>query len=129
MREAITPPEMSHYEGYRFSPAVRAGGLLHLSGQLGLVELVPPRLGEGVAGQIAAVFELQAKVLAAAGKSFADVLDMHSFHVGDLPGQMAVFMAEIERRFEPPWPAWTAVEVAGLALPGARVELRMTALA
>ena len=133
MREGITPPNMAHYRGYRFSPAVRAGGLLHLSGQLGLVSLTPPELAEGAEAQIAAAFDLQAQVLAEAGRDAAAVLEITSYHVtgpeGGLPEQMPMMMAAIARRFAEPYPAWTAVEVAGLALPGATVELRMLALA
>tara|TARA_B100002003_G_scaffold168347_1_gene156393 strand:- start:337 stop:738 length:402 start_codon:yes stop_codon:yes gene_type:complete len=133
MREGITPPEMAHYRGYRFSPAVRAGGLLHLSGQLGLVSLTPPELAQGAAGQIAAAFDLQARVLKEAGRDWSAVIEIMSFHVagpeGGLPAQMPLMMAALGERFAEPYPAWTAVEVAGLALPGALVEIRMVALA
>ncbi|WP_339947688.1 Rid family hydrolase [uncultured Albimonas sp.] len=133
MREGITPPTMAHYRSYRFSPAVRAGGMLHLSGQLGLVSLSPPELAEGAAAQIAAAFDLQARVLAEAGRDWDAVAELTSFHVagpeGGLPAQMPLMMAALERRFAEPYPAWTAVEVKALALPGALVELRMTAVA
>ncbi|MDF2233844.1 Rid family hydrolase [Albimonas sp. CAU 1670] len=131
MKQAITPPSMAHYPGYRFSPAVRAGGFLHLSGQLGLRELRPPVLAEGAAAQIAAAFDLQAQVLAEAGVGWEAVVEITSYHVagpeGGLPAQMPLMMAALAERFAEPYPAWTAVEVAGLALPGALVELRMLA--
>ncbi|SFH69521.1 Rid family hydrolase [Albimonas pacifica] len=133
MREGITPPGMAHYRAYRFTPAIRAGGLLHLSGQLGLVSLTPPELAQGAAGQIAAAFDLQAQVLKEAGRGWEAVVEIMSFHVagpeGGLPQQMPLMMAALGERFAEPCPAWTAVEVAGLALPGALVEIRMVALA
>ena len=90
MREGITPPGMAHYRGYRFSPAVRAGGLLHLSGQLGLASLTPPELATGAAGQIAAAFELQRQVLAEAGRGWDAVIEIMSFHVAGPEGGFVV---------------------------------------
>jgi enamine deaminase RidA (YjgF/YER057c/UK114 family) len=114
---------------YHFAPAVRANGLLFLSGQLGLTDIETASLAEGLAAQIDLAFQNIGKVLDAAGRDYSAVVEINSFHVGPLPDQMPVFIEALARVFGAPYPAWTAVEVAGLALPGALVEIKAIATA
>jgi enamine deaminase RidA (YjgF/YER057c/UK114 family) len=114
---------------YHFAPAIRAGGLLFLSGQLGLTDLSPPTLADGLAAQIDSALTNLGKVLAAAGRGYADVAEISSFHVGSLDDHMPLFVEALARFFALPYPAWTSVGVAGLALTGALVEVKAIALA
>ncbi|RKN22562.1 RidA family protein [Micromonospora musae] len=102
------------------------GALLLLAGQVGVDDdglVVAP--GDVVA-QSERIFEIVDGVLAAHGAGLADVLHIRSFltDLDDLPGYAAV-----RRRLftgTPP-PASTTVEVSRLFLPGAVIEVEVTA--
>ena len=106
-RKAIVPDGMEAvYEKIRYAPALKVGSTLYVSGQIGrnaAMELV-----EGREAQIAQAFENLKLVLAAAGASMSDVVDLTTFHTDmrDLP----LFM-EVRDRYitTDPLPAWTAV--------------------
>jgi 2-iminobutanoate/2-iminopropanoate deaminase len=128
MRDAVIPTGMEHFhDHYHFAPAVRAGGLLFLSGQIGLVD--GRRIADGLAGQIDHAWKNIGKVLDAAGRDYAAVVEITSFHVGPLSEHAPLFIEALARTFGAPYPAWTAVEVSGLAFDGALVEVKVTALA
>jgi enamine deaminase RidA (YjgF/YER057c/UK114 family) len=106
-RKAIVPDGMETvYEKIRYAPALKVGNTLYVSGQIGrnaAMELV-----EGREAQIVQAFENLKLVLAAAGASMSDVVDLTTFHTDmrDLP----LFM-EVRDRYitTDPLPAWTAV--------------------
>ncbi|SKC88187.1 Enamine deaminase RidA, house cleaning of reactive enamine intermediates, YjgF/YER057c/UK114 family [Burkholderia sp. CF099] len=106
-RKAIVPDGMEAvYEKIRYAPALKVGNTVYVSGQIGrnaAMELV-----EGREAQIAQAFENIKLVLAAAGASMSDVVDLTTFHTDmrDLP----LFM-EVRDRYitTDPLPAWTAV--------------------
>lgn len=111
--------------GDRFSHVARAGDLLFLSGQVavdGAGEVIAP--GD-MAAQAAAVFDLIGELLAAYGAGFGDVLHVRTFltRLEDLPAYAAVR----RRVFPGPPPASTTVEVSRLFLPGAVLEVEITA--
>lgn len=103
-----------------FSPAVRAGKFLYLSGQVGL----DPESGEIVRGGAAAeteqILKNIAAVLAAAGKTLDDVVKTNVYlaHMEDYAAMNEAYA----RSFAAPFPARTCVGVAALPL-GARVEI------
>ena len=107
------------------SQAIRAGGLVFLSGQVG----VDPASGSLVAGDAAAQMEQALEnltaVLDAAGRTLADVARV-GVYLADMRDYAAV--NEVYGRiFEPPYPARTAVAVAALPL-GASVEVDAVAV-
>jgi 2-iminobutanoate/2-iminopropanoate deaminase len=105
-----------------FSPAIRAGGFIFFSGQVG----VEPATGKLVAGGIEAearqLFANLAVLLEAAGKAFGDVVRAGVFltEIGDFGAVNGIYA----ERFEPPFPARTTVAVAALPL-GASVEIEL----
>jgi enamine deaminase RidA (YjgF/YER057c/UK114 family) len=121
----IVPESMRRsYEAFQFAPATRAGDLLILSGQIG----VGPD-GKAIAdieAQFVRAFEQVGEILREAGLSFADVVDLHTFHVG-LQSHLAAFMQVKARYIAEPFPSWTAIGVSELALPGVAVEIKATA--
>jgi 2-iminobutanoate/2-iminopropanoate deaminase len=130
MRDPIIPAGMEIFHThYHFAPAVRGGGLLFVSGQLGLIDLAPPTLADGLAAQIDSALINLGKTLEAAGRDYSDVIEIGTFHVGQLDDHMPSFVEALARFFGAPYPAWTAVGVASLAIPGALVEIKATALA
>ena len=66
------------------------------------------------------------RILEAAGLGFDDVLELTTFHVG-LRDHLRAFLAVKDEFLQAPWPAWTAIGVSELAVPGARVEIKVTA--
>lgn len=126
-RSSIVPPEMRNlHERFHYSPGVRAGNLLFVSGQVGRDEQL--NVVEGKEAQFTQAFENVRKVLAAAGATLDDVVDMVSYHTDmrDLP----LFIQVRDRYVTNPerYPAWTALGVTALAMPGLRAEIKCTAL-
>ncbi len=108
-----------------YSQAVRAGGMVFVSGQIPL----DPATGEIVAGGIAAqaerALENLGAILTAAGCGFADVAKTTIF-LTDL-SHFAVVNDLYARAFAPPFPARATVQVAALPR-GALVEIEAVAL-
>ncbi|HIY70901.1 RidA family protein [Luteimonas qiangzhengi] len=89
-RDVVFPPARQElYKRNRYSPAVRANGLLFVSGQVGSREdgSVEPDLE----AQVRRAFENLNAILAAAGCSFDDVIDA------------TIFMVDAEENFERVW--------------------------
>ena len=76
--------------------------------------------------QFATAFENLDAVLAAAGTSLAHVVELTTYHTA--MEHLALF-AEVKSRFltTTPYPAWSAIGVQELALPGLLVEIKATA--
>jgi enamine deaminase RidA (YjgF/YER057c/UK114 family) len=124
--DVVVPAGMEMaYDQFHFAPAVRSGGFLRCSGQLGTDARFAVVSAEPEA-QFVQAFENVKRVLAAAKLDFGDVVEMTTFHVG-LRENLRTFLAVKDRYFAAPWPAWTAIGVVELAAPGALVEIRVTA--
>jgi 2-iminobutanoate/2-iminopropanoate deaminase len=108
-----------------YSQAVRAGGLLFVSGQIAL----DPQSGLLIAGDVAAQTERVMKnlggVLEAARCSFEDVTRA-TIYVVDL-AHYATVNEVYGRFFRPPYPARSTVQVAALPR-GAQVEIDLVAV-
>jgi enamine deaminase RidA (YjgF/YER057c/UK114 family) len=112
------------YDRFHFSQAVRAGDLLICSGQIGRgPDGRPPA---DVADEFRAAWRAVGDVLESAGLGFADIVEYTTFHVG-LQTHIATFMQVRDEFLRAPWPAWTAIGITELALPGAHVEIRVIA--
>lgn len=123
--DLVIPASMqAMYDRFHFAPAVRAGELLLCSGQIG----IGPD-GRGIPdpeAQFTAAFEGVKAVLAAAGLGLADVIEITTFHAGGMQ-HLPTFMRVKDRYLPEPYPAWTAIGVVELAVPGALLEIRATA--
>lgn len=125
--EAVIPPAVARTAAsYQYSPGVivPAGDLLFVSGQVGR-----DASGHVVADpeqQFVTAFENLRSILEQSGATMADVVDLTTFHTS--MADLAVF-AEVKARFldTTPYPAWTAIGISELALPGLRVEIKATA--
>ncbi len=118
-RTAIVSPGSPPPPG-PFSPAIRAEGLIYLSGQVGVDPATDELVPGGVAAEAEQLFRNLAVVLEAAGKGFDDVIRAGVFlaDMADYAAMNSVYAAQ----FSPPYPARTCVAVAALPL-GARVEI------
>jgi enamine deaminase RidA (YjgF/YER057c/UK114 family) len=115
-RVLINPKEtQSMYDAFHFSQA----------GQVGVDDKLTPASGTDAQARLA--FEGLKRMLAAAGATLDDVVELTTFHI-DLRGEMEQF-AKVKDEYLPRnYPGWTAVGVTQLALPELRVEIRGVAI-
>jgi len=112
------------YANFHYAPAVIVGDQLRCSGMIGIQPdlSVPADPTE----QITLAFDNLRGLLGEVGLTFADVVEMTTYHVG-LSEQIDRFVAVKDTYVSAPYPAWTAVGISELAIPGAVVEIRITA--
>jgi 2-iminobutanoate/2-iminopropanoate deaminase len=109
-----------------FSQAIKVGGFIYFSGQIGQ----DPTTGKLVAGGLAAeterVFQNLAALLKAAGRSFDDVVraGVYLTSMSDYVALNGIYA----KHFRQPFPARTAIAVAALPL-GACVEIDLVVAA
>lgn len=124
MKEIIPAWMQPIYDAFHFAPAVVDGDHLRCSGMIGLrPDLTVP---EDPTDQFTLAFENLRGLLAEAGLTFANVTDMTTYHVG-LQEHVHAFAAVKDKYMAAPYAAWTAVGVTELAIPGALVEIQVTA--
>jgi enamine deaminase RidA (YjgF/YER057c/UK114 family) len=123
-RKLVNPPGTEAlYESWKFSQAVRVGDTVWVSGQVGTgPDGIPAKIDE----QARFAFENLKTVLAAAGASLGDVVELVTYHtdITEVPAVAAVKDEFISQDY----PAWTVVGVTALALPDLRLEVRATAV-
>jgi len=112
-------------QGLPFSPAVRAGNIVYLSGQVGFLPGTRQLAPGGIAGETRQAMENIRRVLEASGTSFARVLKCTVF-LADIADYAA--MNEVYATFfEADPPARSTIAASGLAF-GARVEIECVAV-
>ena len=110
--------------GLPFSPAVRVGNMLYLSGQIGNTPGTRQLADTGIAGQTRQAFENIKTVLQAAGSSLERVVKCTVF-LADI-AEWPAFNTVYREFFKKPFPARSALAASGLAM-NARVELECIA--
>ena len=124
-KTAIIPEGMQEvYDSWQMSPAVEGGGLLFFTGFTGVGQ-------DGAApdepeAQFRNIFDCILAVLDAAGLDFGAVVEMTSYHIG-LQDHLELFRKVRADYVQEPFPAWTAIEVAGFVRPGPVCEIRVIA--
>lgn len=123
-RDAVFPAgRQALYDINRYSAAIRSGDLLFVSGQVGSRDDGSPE--PEFERQVRRAFDNLAAVLAAAGCSFDDVVDVTTFHT-DPERQLGTVQAVRTTVIgDPPYPNWTAVGVTWLA--GFDFEIKVVA--
>ncbi|MXN46787.1 RidA family protein [Shinella kummerowiae] len=113
-RDAVFPANRhALYEAHGYSPAIRSGDLLFVSGQVGSRPDGTPE--PDFEKQVRLAFENLEATLAAAGGTFDDIVDVTSFHT-DPANQFGTIMTVKQEVFsEKPYPNWTAVGVTWLS--------------
>ena len=153
MRRTIVPKALKNvYENWHFAPAVEAGNLIFCSGIIGTsvdgnkpvlnsLEGARVTLNEQENAAIAALvavrdpeaqfstaFEALGAILKEAGADLCDLVEMTTYHV-DMATHFDCFVRVKDRYIKAPYPAWTAVGVSELAVPGGLMEIRAVAMA
>ncbi|MEO0363209.1 MAG: Rid family hydrolase [Pseudomonadota bacterium] len=121
-KRAVTPPAYAETAtALAMSPGILSGGFVFLNGVTGSGP--DGAMPENAETQFEAIFDKVAGVLAEAGLPLDALVETTTYHVG-LRGHFDLFDAVRRRRLSAPYPAWTAVEVAGLRREGALIEMR-----
>ena len=113
-----------YYDDWRMSPGLACNGFVFLTGFTGVAP--DGALSSDPEQQIRQAFSQVASVLREGGMDLGHVVEMTSYHVG-LRGQLELFKSIRAEHIKEPYPAWTAIEVAGFASEGTIVEIRVIA--
>ena len=114
-------------DNYHYSQGVQVGDMIYVTGQGGWDQTFD--IPDDVHEQIRRAFANIATVLAEAGASWENVIDITSYHV-DLDQSVLPTMVEQLRSYCPSHqPLWTVIGVASLALPAMKVEITANAVA
>ena len=105
-----------------YSPAVKAGDFVFLSGQVPVDAETGKLIGSDVAGQTHAVLDRIERVLSAAGAKLSDVISVTAY-LADI-NDWDEFNNAYKTRFEQPFPTRTTV---GAGLHGFLVEISVIA--
>ncbi|KJZ20314.1 RidA family protein [Loktanella sp. S4079] len=130
--EALTIPEgNAMFDGYRaafekygFSPAVKSGDFLFISGQVGARPDGTAPTDVGAQTELA-ILRIQ-ELLRLAGLDLSDLVDVTSYHV-DIENTLEEFMAVKQRFIKSPFPAWSIIGISGLSRPELKIEIKATA--
>ncbi len=124
VRQAVFPAKPHDlYERHRYSPAIRSGDLLFVSGQVGAREDGSPE--PDLATQVQLAYDNLNAVLEAAGASFADVVDVTLFMVDPDAIFETMWPVHVRNWGDKPYPNITAVGVTWLS--GFQFEIKATA--
>lgn len=121
----VIPKSMdTKYSDWHFSPAMKSGKFVFVSGCTGTKP--DGTNSTQVTLQFKQAFENVQASLIEAKLSFADVVEMTTYHVG-LRNQLEDFKLVKDEYIKEPYPAWTAIGVCELAVKDALIEIKVTA--
>ena len=124
MKHAISSPGAPKAIG-PYSPAIRAGQLLFVSGQVAIDPATGNMISGGIADQTRRVLDNVGELLLAAGRSFGDVART-TVYLADM-NDFAAMNEVYGEYFAEPYPARATVQVARLPK-DARVEIDVIAI-
>jgi enamine deaminase RidA (YjgF/YER057c/UK114 family) len=123
--KALFPPgSRATADRMQLSPGIISGNHVFLTGMTG--SSPDGSMPANPQDQFRQAFDKIGAVLGEAGLGFDAIVEMTSYHIG-LADHFDTFCAVRAAYVRAPFPAWTAVEVAGLRRPGALVEIRVVA--
>jgi enamine deaminase RidA (YjgF/YER057c/UK114 family) len=123
-RDVVFPPErQALYELHRYSPAIRANGLLYVSGQVGSRPDGSPE--PELDNQVRLAFQNLNAILDAAGCSFDDVIDVTVYMVDPQTHFERAWGVAAEYWGKAPYPTATAIGVTWLS--GFQFEIKVIA--
>ncbi len=116
------PEALAFQQQFGFSDAVIHGDTVYLSG---VVAGAPPAGADPVA-HYDRTFQRIGAILARAGSSWDNVLDITTFHT-DIDASLTPLAEAKNRHVKAPFPTWTAIGVKRLYEPTATVEIKIVA--
>lgn len=124
-REAIIPKELqAFHDDWKASPGHLSGDHVFLTGFTGAN--ADGSVSPDPETQIRTAFAKIGYVLREADLDFGALVEMTTYHVG-LKSHIELFKSVRGEYVQEPYPAWTAIEVAGFVREGAIVEIRAIA--
>lgn len=123
LRSVVPSNLQNYYEDWHMSPGVIVGGLLFMTGMTG--HRSDGTFAENPEEEIRDAFTKVDRVLGEARLDWVNLVEMTSYHVG-IQDHIDVFRQVRDEYIREPYPAWTAIEVAGFITPGT-VEIRAIA--
>ena len=121
----IIPSDLqSYYDDWKMSPGLACGDFVFFTGFTG--KETNGTLSSDPETQMRQAFHTAHKVLKEADMDFGNVVEMTSYHVG-LRDHLELFKSVRSEFIQEPYPAWTAIEVAGFVSEGAVIEIRLIA--
>lgn len=111
------------YDRFHFAEATESNGFVFCSGIIGAERGKVP---DDVKEEFRIAWSGVAALLEEAGTDMNNIMEYTTYHVG-LQEHLADFMSVRDEFVSEPWPAWTAIGITELAIPGAHVEIRVTA--
>jgi enamine deaminase RidA (YjgF/YER057c/UK114 family) len=125
MKITLAAPEFSHFsQDWHLSPALDTGDFVFFSGITGCRP--DYSLAQDADRQIRDAFEFLKANLAAADMTFANIVEMTTYHV-DLRRHISTFARIRDEYILAPYPAWTAIGVSDLITEGTILEIRVIA--
>lgn len=122
---AVIPSKLrTATEQLKFSPAIVSGNHVFLTGSTG--GDMNGKMPSDPEAQFKNAFDKIELILREEGLTFQSVVEMTTYHIG-LRSHFDLFDKIRQECFDAPYPAWTAVEVAGLRREGAVIEIRIIA--
>lgn len=114
------------FDLFKYSPAVRAGGLVFIAGQVGIRPdgTVP----DSAMDQIRLAFTRLGAILKHEGLGFEDLVELVSYHVR-IDEQLTTFREIKDEFITRDFPAWTILGIASLARPNLLIEIKAVAAA
>ncbi len=114
------------FDLFKYSPAVKAGGLVFIAGQVGIRPdgTVP----DAAAEQIRLAFVRLGAILKHEGLGFEDLVELVSYHVR-IDEQLTTFREIKDEFITRDFPAWTILGIASLARPNLLIEIKAVAAA
>lgn len=124
-RQAIVPKELEpYYDDWKMSPGHLSGDHVFLTGFTGAS--ADGSLSSDPEIQMQNAFGKIGLVLRKAGLDFGALVEMTTYHIG-LRDHLELFKSVRAKYVVEPYPAWTAIEVAGFVREGAIIEIRAIA--
>jgi enamine deaminase RidA (YjgF/YER057c/UK114 family) len=125
-REGAVVPEIwrEFYNQTHVPAAIKSSNLLRLTGHTG--DASDGTFSNDVRVQIRQTFQNIAVTLSEGGSNWESVVEINSYHVG-LQDQADNLLEVASEFLIDPYPAWTAVGVTELILPGAIIEISCVA--
>ncbi|NIF30318.1 RidA family protein [Pantoea sp. Tr-811] len=112
------------FDLFKYNPAVTAGGLVFIAGQVGIAP--DGTIPETAEEQIRHAFLRLEAILKHEGLGFEDLVELVSYHVG-IDEQLTTFRDIKDQFITKDFPAWTILGVQSLARPNLYIEIKAVA--
>ncbi|MFP6805609.1 MAG: RidA family protein [Pseudomonadales bacterium] len=119
----VTASGQFAYDRMHFAQATKSGGFLFLSGVVGTGE--KGKLPDNVTEEFNNAWKSIGEIIGEAGAGYGDIVECTTYHV-DISSHIGEFSKIRDQYISEPWPAWTAIGISELLIPGASVEIRVT---